>query len=133
MVIFNTLVSCIIGLEKRFWPSITSIAIGVIFFTKGSFSCHTNSLSMKHVNAPKSSSALVFIVTDLLHLIMIGNKKQGVGFEDRLGPFWSHDASRSNFTIPINTRRLCFPNLQDEGCWHKWLGTCVTVVSLDNC
>jgi hypothetical protein len=42
---------------------------------------------MKHVNAPKSSNVLVFIVVDLLHLIMIGNKKQGVGFENRLGLF----------------------------------------------
>jgi hypothetical protein len=42
---------------------------------------------MKHVNALNSSSALVFIVVELLRFIMIGNKKQGVGFEDRLGPF----------------------------------------------
>ncbi len=133
MVISNSLVSCIIGFEKRFRPSITSTTIDVVFFTKGNLSCHTNSLSMKHVNAPKSSNVLVFIVVDLLHLIMIGNKKQSVGFENRLGLFWLHDASRSNFTIPINNRHLCFPNLQDEGCWHKWLGMCVTFVSLDNC
>jgi hypothetical protein len=39
MVISNSLVSCIIGLEKKFRPSITSTAIGVIFFTKGNLSC----------------------------------------------------------------------------------------------
>jgi hypothetical protein len=39
MVISNSLVSCIIGLEKKFQPSITSTAIGVIFFTKGNLSC----------------------------------------------------------------------------------------------
>jgi hypothetical protein len=87
MVISNSLVSCIIGFEKRFRPSITSTTIDVVFFTKGNLSCHTNSLSMKHVNAPKSSNVLVFIVVDLLHLIMIGNKKQSVGFENRLGLF----------------------------------------------
>jgi hypothetical protein len=31
---------------------------------------------------------------DLLHFIVIGNKKQGVGFEYKLILFWTHDACR---------------------------------------
>jgi hypothetical protein len=42
---------------------------------------------MKHVDAPESSNALVSIIMDLPYLNMIGNKKQGVGFEGKLGPF----------------------------------------------
>jgi len=42
---------------------------------------------MKHVDAPKSKSVWVHIVIDLLHLIMMGNKKQGVGSEDKVGLF----------------------------------------------
>ncbi len=58
---------------------IISIAIGVIFFTNDKLCCHTNSLLMKHVNAPKSISAWVLVVVDLPPLIMMGNTKQGVG------------------------------------------------------
>ncbi len=39
---------------------------------------------------------------------MISTKKHGVRFEDRLGSFSLHDASRSNFTIPTNTKHVCF-------------------------
>jgi hypothetical protein len=42
---------------------------------------------MKHADPPKSNNALVSIVMDLPYLIVIGNKKQGVGFEGKLGPF----------------------------------------------
>jgi hypothetical protein len=42
---------------------------------------------MKHVDALESKSVWVHIVIDLLHLIMMGNKKQGVGFEDKVGLF----------------------------------------------
>jgi hypothetical protein len=47
-------------------------------------------LSIKDVDAPKSSDISIFGV-DLLHLIAIGNKKQGVGFENKLGPFQLHE------------------------------------------
>lgn len=40
----------------------------------------------------------LFVVMGLLQLILINNKKQGVGFEERLGPFWSHDALRFSLT-----------------------------------
>jgi hypothetical protein len=43
-------------------------------------------LSIKDVDAPKSSDTSIFGV-DLLHLIALGNNKQGVGFENKLGPF----------------------------------------------
>jgi hypothetical protein len=33
---------------------------------------------------------------------MIGTKKYGVGFENRLGPFSLHDALRSSLAILIN-------------------------------
>jgi hypothetical protein len=34
---------------------------------------------MKHLSALEWSNALVSIVVDLLYLILIGNKKQGIG------------------------------------------------------
>jgi hypothetical protein len=43
---------------------------------------------------------------NLLHLIMIGTKKHGVGSEDKLRPFLLHDASRSNFVVPIEFRHV---------------------------
>jgi hypothetical protein len=36
---------------------------------------------MKHVDALESNNVLISIIMDLLYLITIGNKKQGVGFE----------------------------------------------------
>jgi hypothetical protein len=39
---------------------------------------------------------------------MIGIKKHGVGFENRLGPFSLHDASRFNLEIPTETRNVHF-------------------------
>jgi hypothetical protein len=74
MVISNALVLCITNSKERLQPSITSIDINMVFFTRGSLSCHTKSLSMKHANALKSSTILIFIVIDLLHLIIIGKK-----------------------------------------------------------
>ncbi len=47
-------------------------------------------MSIKDVDAPKSSDTSIFGV-DLLHLIALGNNKQGVGFENKLGPFWLHE------------------------------------------
>jgi hypothetical protein len=66
---------------------------------------------------------------DLLYLIVIGNKKQGVEFEGKLGPFWTHDASESNLTIPTETRCPCFSSLQKMACEWKWLELYVIVVS----
>jgi hypothetical protein len=62
---------------------------------------------MKHVDALESNNASIFIVVDLLHLIVIGNKKQGVGFENKWGPFWLHDALRSNHNLIPNLIVLC--------------------------
>jgi hypothetical protein len=42
---------------------------------------------MKHVGALESKNAYVHIVMDLPPLIMMGNKKQGASFEDKVGPF----------------------------------------------
>jgi len=42
---------------------------------------------MKHANALELKSAWVNIVMDLPPLIMMGNNKQGVSFEDKVGPF----------------------------------------------
>jgi hypothetical protein len=50
----NALVSCITSSEKRFQPLITSIATSVVFSTNTKLCCHTNSLLMKHVDAPES-------------------------------------------------------------------------------
>jgi hypothetical protein len=70
--------------------------------------CCTTSLSIKHANALKSRSAWVSIVTNLLHLIMIGTKKHGCGFEDRLGPFSLHYASRSSLVVLTKIGHVCF-------------------------
>jgi hypothetical protein len=58
---------------------------------------------------------------DLLHLIAIKNNKQNVGSENRLGPFQLHDASKSSFTILIETKHPHFQNLQ-EGVDKSGLG-----------
>jgi len=102
MVTSNGLVSCVISLDERFQPSMTSIDISVFFSTRTNLYYHTNSLSIKHVDVLKS------IVTSLLHLMMIGTKKHGARFENRLGPFSLHDASRSNLIIPTKTRHVHF-------------------------
>jgi hypothetical protein len=81
MVTSSLLVSCIASLEKIHGSLITFTNTNVVFFTKVNLCCCTNSLLMKH------ASALVFIVMDLLHLIMIGNKKQGIGSKYKLRPF----------------------------------------------
>jgi hypothetical protein len=57
---------------------------------------------------PKSISVQTFIVTSLIHLTMIGTKKHGVGFEDKLRPFSLHDALRCTSWPPTNTRHVHF-------------------------
>ncbi len=55
---------------------------------------------MKHVvDAQESSNVLVSIIMDLPYLNMIGNKKQGVGYEGKLGPFWTQDVSESSLEV----------------------------------
>jgi hypothetical protein len=48
---------------------------------------------------------------DLLYFIVIGNKKQGVGFESKLGPFWTHDVSKFSLVDHVEIRRPHFSNL----------------------
>jgi len=67
-----------------------STITNVTFFTKENLCC-TNSLLMKHIDALKLNNVWVFIVVDLLHLITIGSRKQSVGFEYKMGPFWRYD------------------------------------------
>jgi len=81
MVTSSLLVSCIANLEKKHGSLIIFTNSNVVFFTKVNLCCCTNSLLMKHASAP------IFIVMDLLHFIMIGNKKQGIGFKYKLRPF----------------------------------------------
>jgi hypothetical protein len=45
---------------------------------------------------------------DLPPLIMLGNKKQGVGFKNNVGSFWTHDALRSSLMVPTETKHPCF-------------------------
>jgi hypothetical protein len=83
------LVSCVIGLEKKNWPLMTSMAIGVFFFTRIILCHHTSSLSLKHTNPPESSDYSISIIMDLPYLIVIGNKKQGArskGIRDHFEP-----------------------------------------------
>jgi hypothetical protein len=80
IVISTILVSCITCPKKILQPLMTSTRTNVLFFMK-IILCHgTSSLLMKHADAPKSSNALISIIMDLLYLIMVGNKKQGIGF-----------------------------------------------------
>jgi hypothetical protein len=87
----------------------TSTSTNVLFFTKANLYCHTNSLSIKHVNALDSRSAWASIVTSLLHLTMIGTKKHCDGSKDRLRPFSLHDTSRSSLMIVTETLHAHFP------------------------
>jgi hypothetical protein len=52
IVTINALVSCVIGHEERFQPSITSTTTGVVFSNNVKLCCRTNSLLMKHANVP---------------------------------------------------------------------------------
>jgi hypothetical protein len=40
---------------------------------------------------------------------MIGTKKHDIKYEDRLGPFSLHDASRFNFAVIIKIGHVRFP------------------------
>jgi hypothetical protein len=42
---------------------------------------------------------------------VMGNKKKGVAFKDKVGLFWTHDASRSNLMVPTKIRRPHFPSI----------------------
>ncbi len=108
MVIFNGLVSCVINRNERFQPSMTLTDTGVLFSTITNFYCCTTSLSIKNANALKSISVWVSIVTNLLHLIMIGIKKHGVRSKDRLGPFSLHYASRFSLMVLTQIGHACF-------------------------
>jgi hypothetical protein len=81
MIIFNALVSSVVSFEKK--PLIT---VNIVFFTRVSLNYRTNFLSMKHLDAPKSSNILTFIIVDLLHLI--DKEKQSLEFKYKLGPFF---------------------------------------------
>jgi hypothetical protein len=83
MIIFNALVSCVVSFEKK--PLIT---MNIVFFTRVSLNYRTNFLSMKHLDAPKSSNVLTFIIVDLLHLIVINKEKQSLEFKYKLGQFF---------------------------------------------
>jgi hypothetical protein len=85
--IVNTLVSCIISLEKRFRPLITLTATNVTFSTNTKLCCHTNSLSMKHVNALEPRCVWVHTIVDLPPLIVMGNKNKMLVLKTRLNYF----------------------------------------------
>ncbi len=87
IVIVNTLVSCVTSLEERFQPSFILITIGVTFSTNAKLCCHTNSLLMKHANAPKSINAWVCTIVDLPPFIMMGNKKKVLVLKTRYDRF----------------------------------------------
>ncbi len=72
----------------------------------------------KHVDELELRSVGASIVIILSHLIMIGTNKHVVGFENRLGPFSLHDASRSSLMVFIKIKHVRFliPLVVDEGC-----------------
>jgi hypothetical protein len=69
---------------------ISNITI-MILFVKANLCCHANFLTTKHVDEPKLNNAWMLIVLNFLHLIMIGNRLQGVGSKNKLGQSWTHD------------------------------------------
>jgi hypothetical protein len=71
---------------------------------------------MKHLDAPKSSNALVFIVVDLLHLIVISKKNNVLSLNISWDHFLLHDASRYSLIVPIGIKHLRFSNPQDHRC-----------------
>jgi len=79
---------------------------------------------MKHADALKMFGHPLSQVYQ--HLTMIGTKKHGARFEDNLRPFSLHDASRSNFAIPIKTRHVRFQLLwlwigNEDGMSWMWI------------
>jgi hypothetical protein len=54
MVTSDGLVSCVIVPNERFQPLIISISSTVFFSIKTNLYCHTNSLSIKHVDVLES-------------------------------------------------------------------------------
>jgi hypothetical protein len=86
----------------------TSIDTSVLFSIQTNLYCYISSLYIKRVDALESRNVWASIVTNLLHLTMIGIKKHGVGFEDRLRPFSLHDPSRSNLVNTIKIGHVCF-------------------------
>jgi hypothetical protein len=50
------LVLWMINPNERLWPSMISTDTGVFFSIKTNLYCHTNSLSIKHVDALKSKN-----------------------------------------------------------------------------
>jgi hypothetical protein len=104
MVTCNGLVSCVIGPNERLRPSMTSTGIGVFFKTRANLYCHTSSLSIKHVDAPKLRSVWASIVTSLLHLTMIGTKKIMLGLKIRWdhSHYMMHQGSTSRSLLRLN-------------------------------
>jgi hypothetical protein len=51
---------------------------------------------------------------------MIGTKKYGVGFKDKMGPFSLHDASRFRFAVPTETKHACFLTPLVVGWQQRW-------------
>jgi hypothetical protein len=109
MVTSSGLISCVINHNEKLRPSMNSTGIGVLFSTRANFYCHINSLSIKHADVPESRNAQSSIITSFIHLIMIGIKEYGVEFEDRLGPFSLHDASRSSLVVLIEIGHVHYP------------------------
>jgi hypothetical protein len=139
MIIFNTFVSCVIGLEERLWSLMISIATMcssslrlptyVVIPLLVNETCRCTNIK-QHT---KSNNVWVFIVVKLLHLIVIDNRKQGVWFEDKLGSFWLHHPLRSNLKVPKLRLHVFIPNFQDVKWWRKWHTLCVDFTTLNNC
>jgi hypothetical protein len=80
----NALVSSVIGFKTKLQMLMTSISIGVAFFTNATL-CFTISFINETCRCTNLQQCLN--VVNLLHLINIGNKKHGVESKDKVGPF----------------------------------------------
>jgi hypothetical protein len=70
-------------------------------------------LTFKNIRCPSKCAKYLWVLhtPPPPYLIVIGNEKQGVGFEGKLRPFWTHDTSKSSLVVPLETRHPCFPSL----------------------
>jgi len=122
--IVYALVSCIIGLEERFFLSITSTTTNMVFFTMGNLKLSHQFLideTCKSIKIKQHFNLHCCWFVTLDHDWQKINKLLGLKIS------WNH----FNRTIHWN-RGGCphFPNLQDEGCWRKCPMLCVAFVFL---
>ena len=107
-ILFNGVGSWVIFHDTRGLPSITSTRIGFLFVTSSNLWQSTKSLSMKHVEAPKSNKVWTLILLESIFTIS-GIIKQEETSEVRIGPLIKECATFPSHTVLTMDGHLCFP------------------------